>query len=91
MYRFGREPAGCLESFARDLQPDEALGALWLAGRLEMPALQEAAAARLREAVTTAGEAAIYMIVSTTTVVAGEVLHCQPVADRLGLAAANKL
>ena len=63
MYRFGRKPAGCLESFARDLQPDEALGALWLAGRLEMPALQEAAAARLRVAPITAGEAAGSMIV----------------------------
>jgi len=59
MYRFGREPAVCLESFARGLEPDEALGALWLAGRLEMPALQEAAAARLREATAVVGETSI--------------------------------
>jgi len=46
MYAFGRD-RGSFEALARGLQPDEALAALWLAGRLEMPALQEAVAARL--------------------------------------------
>ena len=54
MYRFGRDPA-CFEALARGLPPDEALGALWLAGRLEMPALQRAVAARLHK--LNAGEA----------------------------------
>ena len=46
MYRFGRDPA-CFQAWLQPLRPDQALAALWLAGRLQMPALQQAAAARL--------------------------------------------
>ena len=54
MYLFVRDHAS-FEALARGLQPDEALAALWLAGRLEMPALQRAVAARLDK--LNAGEA----------------------------------
>jgi hypothetical protein len=49
MYRFGSDSAGCFRDFAKDLAAEEALAALWLAGRLDMPALQLAAASRLDE------------------------------------------
>ena len=46
MYRFGRE-RDSFQLLAQRLQPDVALGMLWLAGRFEMPELQRAVAARL--------------------------------------------
>ncbi len=56
MYRFRREPAS-IEALARGLAPDEALGALWLAGRLQMPLLQKVLAGRLHEATASANGA----------------------------------
>ena len=53
MYRFRREAAS-LEALARGLAPDEALGALWLAGRLQMPLLQEALAEAMHAATASA-------------------------------------
>ena len=46
MHRFRRDPA-CFQAWLQPLRPDQAPAALWLAGRLQMPALQQAAAARL--------------------------------------------
>ncbi len=57
MYRFRRDDAFSFQKLAWDLDIDQVLGALWLAGHLEMPVLQQAAAARLHAATAT-GEAA---------------------------------
>ncbi len=46
MYRFGRE-RDAFRGLAARLPPDEALGMLWLAGRLEVAELQQAVADRL--------------------------------------------
>jgi hypothetical protein len=46
MYRFGRE-RDAFRGLAARLPPDEALGMLWLAGRLEVAELQQAAAEKL--------------------------------------------
>ena len=47
MYSFGSNPA-CFDNFVRHLQADEVLGALWLAGHLRIPALQQAAVERIQ-------------------------------------------
>jgi hypothetical protein len=50
MYRFHRDPLA--EHTLPDLSAESALGALWLAGRLEMAELQEQVVEHLQEAVT---------------------------------------
>ena len=46
MYRFGHE-RDSFQLLAQRLNPNVALGMLWLAGRFEIPELQRAVAARL--------------------------------------------